>query len=834
MFSANKLNAVSIGEINNNTNSTIPSFLSNYGHTDNTFYAYLKNGEELDLSVSLLQGYSVSKSVTVKIYDADNNLVFNSNAQTLNLNVTSSYTTTFTPPSEGVYSIVFTSPIQSSEALPQNSNINYTLNVKDSNDNIIDGRIWVDTLYLTQYTAKTVSGVTYDEPWFNTSLYTVGSSGYMYELDLYHYNGYSSSVLNFSSLGLVDSDGFPINKSIQTYGSGDGITLSESGVYHIFFEHPANDLPSSIKPEPFDDDGDIGNIINMTKTNSRKDYSGTINYYVDNAFVGPYEIQIDTDNNGSYTDANDVSIPLVANGGEENGSVSNPLQVVWDGKDGNGNTVAITQPINVRLKIDNASTFYVTLEDLERFGGLSITQLNGSDAGQSTVYWDDTLISGTAPLSSRPKDNLAGINSDVTSGVHGWETSGLGNNGYGNNSNTGSKIIETWINSSIGEKAIDNTKIRVQLASTTVNTPVDVPPLGDNVSDVSDGENGNTSGEITYTPDDNYSGHDTFTYTFTDENGNIIPVSVLVIVSPTGLNDSYTTNLNTPVTIDVLANDSGTDLSIDSVTNPSHGSVEIVDGEIVYTPNDNYSGTDTFTYTGIDSDGNTYTNTVTVIVLPKGLDDTDTTNVNTPVTLDVLANDSGTDLSIDSVTNPTHGSVEIVDGEIVYTPDDNYSGTDTFTYTGIDSDGNTYTNLVTITVLPKAVDDVTLVKENSSVTLNVTINDKGTKLIVTSIGTPHNGTVKINSDGTITYTPNKDFSGIDTFSYTVTDAEGNTTTATITITVLPEIGKVSTNKGKKTIVSELPKTGNDYLIITLLIEIIALSGLVISKKINDK
>ena len=186
------------------------------------------------------------------------------------------------------------------------------------------------------------------------------------------------------------------------------------------------------------------------------------------------------------------------------------------------------------------------------------------------------------------------------------------------------------------------------------------------------------------------------------------PLPVTVIALPTATDDTATTLPNVAVTIDVLANDShpdGDPLSIDSLGNPANGTAAIVGGQIAYTPDTNYVGTDGFDYTITDGT-NTATATVTVIVNtpPSAVDDTATTTPNTAVTIDVLANDSDADgdpLSIDSVDDPANGAAAIVGGQIAYTPDTDFEGTDTFDYTVSDGKATrTATAAVTVSTPP--------------------------------------------------------------------------------------------------------------------------------------
>ncbi|MCH2038718.1 MAG: cadherin-like domain-containing protein, partial [Rickettsiales bacterium] len=137
--------------------------------------------------------------------------------------------------------------------------------------------------------------------------------------------------------------------------------------------------------------------------------------------------------------------------------------------------------------------------------------------------------------------------------------------------------------------------------------------------------------------------------------------------------DIQGTNEDTPVTIDVLANDidaDGDSLTITSATNGTNGTVFIVNGQIVYTLAANFNGTDSFTYTISDGNGGTGTGTVDVTVgavndAPVANDDSAVTNEDTPVTIIVFGNDTDADgdsLTITSATNGTNGTVFIVNG----------------------------------------------------------------------------------------------------------------------------------------------------------------------------
>ncbi len=316
----------------------------------------------------------------------------------------------------------------------------------------------------------------------------------------------------------------------------------------------------------------------------------------------------------------------------------------------------------------------------------------------------------------------------------------------------------------------------------------------------------NADGTLDYTPNANFNGTDTVTYEIADGNGGTATAEVTVTVNavndgPVAQDDAITTDEDTVVTIDVLANDSDLDGDALSVTAASatNGSVTInADGTLDYTPNVNFNGTDTVTYEIADGNGGTATATVDVTVNavndgPVAQDDAISTDEDTSVTIDVLANDSDLDGDTLSVTSASaaNGSVTInADGTLDYTPNANFNGTDTVTYEIADGNGGTATAEVTVTVNavndgPVAQDDSVSTNEDESVTIDVLANDSdldGDALSVTAASAT-NGSVTINADGTLEYTPNANFNGSDTISYEISDGNGGTATAEVTVTV---------------------------------------------------
>ena len=188
---------------------------------------------------------------------------------------------------------------------------------------------------------------------------------------------------------------------------------------------------------------------------------------------------------------------------------------------------------------------------------------------------------------------------------------------------------------------------------------------------------------------------------------------------PRAVDDAADTPEDTSVTISVLGNDSdpdGNTLAVVEVSAPTHGTAVVDTGAVVYTPEPDFHGTDRFTYVVGDGSGLTARAEVDVTVLPvndpplAGDDAADTTE-DTPVTIDVLGNDSdveGDALALVEVSAPTHGTAVVDTGAVVYTPEPDFHGTDRFTYVVGDGSGLTARAAVDVTVRP--VNDPPLAK----------------------------------------------------------------------------------------------------------------------------
>ncbi|MDY0284334.1 MAG: Ig-like domain-containing protein, partial [Synergistaceae bacterium] len=230
--------------------------------------------------------------------------------------------------------------------------------------------------------------------------------------------------------------------------------------------------------------------------------------------------------------------------------------------------------------------------------------------------------------------------------------------------------------------------------------------------------------------------------------------------APVARPDSAVTEEDMPLIINPLENDTDPDGHSLSITTASalYGTVAInADGTITYIPNEDFNGVDTITYTITDNYGGNAESTVTVTVNPvqDAFNDTATTDEDSSVTINVLANDTfGSNAEVTGVTQGAHGTVVINEnGEITYIPDEYYqslaegtSATDTYTYTVTTAAGNTETATVTVTIL--GVNDVPVITNDTDQTLGT----------VTEAGHEDNGTVV---DGTVTATGDLNASDVD-------------------------------------------------------------------------
>jgi hypothetical protein len=279
--------------------------------------------------------------------------------------------------------------------------------------------------------------------------------------------------------------------------------------------------------------------------------------------------------------------------------------------------------------------------------------------------------------------------------------------------------------------------------------------------------------------------------------------------APDAVDDAVSTPFNTPVTIAVLGNDSDPNLPNDTlhVTTVSQGAGGAVainaSGTVTYTPGSTFSGVDTFSYGISDAAGLADSATVTVTVAPAppanrnpiAANDSAVTNIDTAVTIAVLANDSDPDgdaLSISGVSNVVNGTAVVLAGgtSVRFTPAAGVSGAGSFTYAVSDGLGGTASASVTVAIVnraPVAGADAATTTQDVAVTLpNLLANDSdpdGDGLTITGVAPGTGGSVSLGGANAVTFTPAAGFVGGATFSYTVSDTRGASATGNVAVSV---------------------------------------------------
>ena len=219
-----------------------------------------------------------------------------------------------------------------------------------------------------------------------------------------------------------------------------------------------------------------------------------------------------------------------------------------------------------------------------------------------------------------------------------------------------------------------------------------------------------------YTPDANYNGDDSFSYTVTANGQTSATATVSITVTPVDdapVATAATVQVveDTPIAITLAATDIDNDaatLTYSIFTPPAHGSLTGTPPNVTYTPAKDYAGTDSFQFRANDGSKFSAPATISITVTPVNdpptpADDYAATDPGQALTFDVLGNDTDPDgdtLVIDSADAPAHGSIEIAGGKLTYTPDDGFTGLETFAYTVADPSGATATATVHMGVGP--------------------------------------------------------------------------------------------------------------------------------------
>jgi VCBS repeat-containing protein len=325
-------------------------------------------------------------------------------------------------------------------------------------------------------------------------------------------------------------------------------------------------------------------------------------------------------------------------------------------------------------------------------------------------------------------------------------------------------------------------------------------------------------GGFSYQPAGNYNGEDRFTYRTNDGalSGNVATVVIRVTPvndAPVAANDRFDVVKNhvrevaAPGVLDNDTDTEGDDLSAVLESDAAHGHVTLnSDGSFAYTPDDNFAGTDEFTYRADDGQLLGDPATVTLVVAavnhaPTARDDAAESREDTPLTIpvaDLLANDDDQDgdrlqVLIVVSAEPAHGKLSVGGSgdRVVYTPDPNYHGTDSFEYRA--SDGDTVSGIATVSITVLTVNDAPSFTSGADQHLTDLAGSQSIKAWATNIspgpadeagqqvhfvvtGNSNEGLFAvqpaIDARGTLTFTPLEEVSGVAEISVVLMDDGG--------------------------------------------------------------
>ena len=429
----------------------------------------------------------------------------------------------------------------------------------------------------------------------------------------------------------------------------------------------------------------------------------------------------------------------------------------------------------------------------------SIT-LNGSDVdGDPLTYAVVTQpthgsLSGTAPnLTYRPGTNFFGSDSftfRVSDGM----------------TNSATAIVSITVTAVNDPPVVSGSSV-----TTAKNTPVVITLTGSDVDGdaltyavVTQPAHGTLSGQppnLTYTPQPNYNGPDSFTFKANDGtvDSSVAAMSITVTAinsAPLASGTSVTTSENTPANFLLSASDPDGDALIYTVvTAPTHGSLSGAAPNLMYQPNTNYNGVDSFTFQV--SDGVTNSSTATVSITVTRVNDAPVANATSLTTVENTAKSitlSGSDVDGDAltyavVTQPAHGTLSGTAPNLTYTPAANYNGADSFTFKvndgAIDSGAATVAVTVSAVNSPPVADNATVTtKQNNPVNILLSGSDPdGDTLTYTVVRNPRHGSL-IGQAPNLAYAPQANYLGSDNFTFRVNDGTVNSALATISITIV--------------------------------------------------
>lgn len=331
-----------------------------------------------------------------------------------------------------------------------------------------------------------------------------------------------------------------------------------------------------------------------------------------------------------------------------------------------------------------------------------------------------------------------------------------------------------------------------------------------NVIFVQNPSHGEVDGGI-YTPNPGFEGSDTIAWKTNDgkHDSNVAIATVLVgnvdpNAAPVALDRTVSVTEDTPISITVTCTDGDNDeLFYQLLDKPQHGAYEWVPpNHVIYTPTVDFVGTDSFTFRAYDGQDFSQTSTVTLTVAavndaPLALAQLITTTRNNNTGIPLFASDAeGDPITYTVVSSPTHGLLSGAIPNLLYTPEQNFVGADSFQFQARDPQGAATVAQISITVQPSntaplAQSQLLTTSEESAVALTLVASDaENDPLTYTVVTSPTHGLLTGDAADWV-YTPNANFTGIDSFAFKANDAQVDSAVATVTLNVTAATAEAS-------------------------------------------
>ncbi|HXU34381.1 MAG TPA: Ig-like domain-containing protein [Thermoanaerobaculia bacterium] len=339
-----------------------------------------------------------------------------------------------------------------------------------------------------------------------------------------------------------------------------------------------------------------------------------------------------------------------------------------------------------------------------------------------------------------------------------------------------------------------------------------------------------TAPDLVYTPDPDYFGDDSLSFTVNDGQATSAPRTISISVvsvndAPVANSGSLATDEDTAGSVVLSGADlEGSTLSFAIAAAPAHGTLSGTAPNLVYTPAANYNGADSFTFTV--SDGEATSAPARVSISVASVNDPPVANAGSLSTDEDTAGSivlSGSDvegsaLSFAIVAAPAHGTLSGTAPNLVYTPATNFTGADSFTFTV--SDGEATSAPATVSISVASVNDPPVANAGSLSTNEDTAGSivlpgsdvEGSALSFAIATSPAHGTLSGTAPNLV-YTPAANYFGADSFTFTVNDGEATSAPATVSISVasvndppVANAGSLSTNEDTA---SGIVLTGSD-------------------------